>query len=94
MLCKKNSIHRNGNLKHKNFATTRNLVKYRMYSTHVESYNKIKKVKWYNTLFLTTEQISDEKSFIGQFITLDPHAGFSILCRICYSNILYKMVSS
>ena len=94
MLCKKNSIHRNGNLKPKNFATTRNLVKYRMYSTHVESYNKIKKVKWYNTLFLTTEQISDEKSFIGQFITLDPHAGFSILCRICYSNILYKMVSS
>ena len=50
------------------------------------------KSKWFNTLFLTAHEISDVKIFNQEFYSLDPYARYSVLCRICYSN-LYKMVS-
>lgn len=51
------------------------------------------KSKWFNTLFLTAHEISDVKIFNQEFYSLDPYARYSVLCRICYSNNLYKMVS-
>ena len=51
------------------------------------------KSKWFNTFFLTAHEILDVKIFNQEFYSLDPYARYSVLCRICYSNNLYKMVS-